>query len=642
MKPHLLGFGLLVLASCHFDKSDRWDVAPVIAKPFCNPGEVRCNGAFERCDEAGASWIVVDDCAKRGLACAPTLGRCAPCVPGASRCDGETIVTCAADGNSETGGMTCDTSRGVGCRDGGCRALCDYAREVKSNVGCEYWAADLDNAVVDESRNAAAQQYAIVISNPQPDIVAQVTIEQDDSLPGEDPQVRTVDSASILPLNLETFKLGPREVDGSPDGEFNTGTGTALTRHAYRIKSQVPIVAYQFNPLENVNVFSNDASLLKPVEALTYSPGLMGQAYVVVGWPQTIANTDDPETNFNPSNPIDLRAFLTVIATREKTHVRVTTTTRVIPGGPVAETPPGGVIEATLQPFDTLNLETGGANADFTSSLIDADQPLVVFSGSEASDAPPFDKLSRRFCCADHLEEQLDPIRTAGKRFVLAHTPSRTKAVKEAGGVLGVVPEPEFFRLVAVSDGGANITTSLPSPDNRFRLAGRGAMRDLTTYHDVLVDSDGPIIVGDVQAGQEAAFVPRGLPGGDPSLVIIPPVEQYRPDYIFLTPDKYAFDFIVVIAPPGASVALDDQVLGASSCDMGDVPGFDVYRCQLSFPKIKSVAGAGMTVLPGLQNDGVHRVVSNAPVGVLVFGWDSFVSYGYAAGTQLEEINVVK
>jgi hypothetical protein len=308
----------------------------------------------------------------------------------------------------------------------------------------------------------------------------------------------------------------------------------------------------------------------------------------------------------------------------------------------VAETAAGGVIEITLEPFDTLNLETGGANADFTSSLIDADQPLVVFSGSEASDAPVFDKLAHRFCCADHLEEQLDPIRTAGKKFVLAHSPSRTQAVKDAGGVLGVLPEPEYFRIVAASDVGTNVTTSLPYPDDRFRLAGRGSVHDLVTYHDVLVEADGPIIVGDVQAGQEAAFVPRGLPGGDPSLVIVPPVEQYRPDYIFLTPDKYAFDFIVIMAPPGADVALDDHLLGPSTCDLGHVPGFDVYRCQLSFPKINPVPGANVAVLPGLQNDGVHRVVSNAPVGVLVFGWDSFVSYGYAAGTQLEEINVVR
>jgi hypothetical protein len=64
-----------------------------------------------------------------------------------------------------------------------------------------------------------------------------------------------------------------------------------------------------------------------------------------------------------------------------------------------------------------------------------------------------------------------------------------------------------------------------------------------------------------------------------------------------------------------------------------------VYQCQLSFPKIDPTLTGSAAVQPGLQNDGVHRILSSAPVGVLVFGWDSFVSYGYAAGTQLEEIN---
>jgi hypothetical protein len=322
--------------------------------------------------------------------------------------------------------------------------------------------------------------------------------------------------------------------------------------------------------------------------------------------------------------------------------VRVTTTTRVIPGGPVPETQPGGVIETTLQPFEVLNLESGGFNADFTSSSVDADQPVVAFSGSEASDAPYFDDLIRRSCCADHLEQQLDPIRTAGKNFVLAHAPSRTHAVLTAGASnIGVTPEPEFYRIVAVSEKGANITTSLAAPNDRFRLSGRGASHDVVAFDDVLLNSDGPIVVGDVHPSQEAAFIPRGLPGGDPNFVILPPIEQYRSDYVFLTPDKYAFDFVVIIAPAGASVALDGQLIDESRCEVGHVTGYDVSRCQLSFPQIDMMA-TGMPLSPGLQNDGVHRVLANVGVGVLVVGWDAFVSYGYAAGTQLEEINVIR
>jgi hypothetical protein len=62
----------------------------------------------------------------------------------------------------------------------------------------------------------------------------------------------------------------------------------------------------------------------------------------------------------------------------------------------------------------------------------------------------------------------------------------------------------------------------------------------------------------------------------------------------------------------------------------------------LSFPVIESGKSGGYTVLPGKQDDGVHRVVSNRDVGVVVVGWDSYVSYGYAAGTRLEEISPVR
>jgi hypothetical protein len=166
-------------------------------------------------------------------------------------------------------------------------------------------------------------------------------------------------------------------------------------------------------------------------------------------------------------------------------------------------------------------------------------------------------------------------------------------------------------------------------------------MRELVTTTDVLLKAGGPVMVGNIQAGQEAAFVPYGMPGGDPSFILLPPIEQYRSDYVFLTPDKYSFDFVVAIAPVGASVALDGHVVDASRCEIGHLPGYDVYRCQLSFPKIDPTS-PNNPVQRGLQNDGVHRVASDGPVGVIVLGWDSYVSYGYAAGTQLEGINIVK
>jgi hypothetical protein len=97
-------------------------------------------------------------------------------------------------------------------------------------------------------------------------------------------------------------------------------------------------------------------------------------------------------------------------------------------------------------------------------------------------------------------------------------------------------------------------------------------------------------------------------------------------------------------------VVLDGQpiedVLGCSSStlpsveafpDKPAIPEFVVYRCQLSFPVIDPALEIDK-LSPGLQNDGVHRIDSNQRVGVLVDGFDSYVSYGYAAGTELTEL----
>jgi len=326
----------------------------------------------------------------------------------------------------------------------------------------------------------------------------------------------------------------------------------------------------------------------------------------------------------------------------------------VVGGGPIAATPANGVLEATLGAFDVLNLETAGFNADFTGSVIDADGPIAVFSGNEASDAPHFDTLSDRRCCADHLEDQLDPLRTAGKRFAIAHTPSRTRAVKQAGAKIDAVPEPDYVRFVAASSQGATIKTTLPKPDDVISLGSLGDYREVTVYRDFMAESSAPVSVAQVMASQAAAGVKTGLPGGDPSLLIEPPIEQFRADYVFLTPDKYAFDFITIVAPPAALVLFDDAPLTGLSCEVTPADGLTaeergsadpplvVYRCQVSFPAIDPSKIAPDNLKPGQQNDGVHRIVSNAPLGVTVMGFDSYVSYDYAAGTELNELGVAE
>jgi len=633
--------GLLAAASsCRFDPAYR-DLPEPVAH-VCTDGVVECRGAsLVRC-EANVP-VVLDDCGARGEACAPQFLKCTPCLPGELTCDGQSVLQCDGDGQKRSPIERCDTDRGHACRRGACVQLCDEATRQKSNIGCEYWPVDLDNAVTNQG-NAALQQFAVIVSNPQPDLAARVTIEEDVAKPGEPANIRVVGTASVGVRRLEIFKLGPKEVDGSSPDQPNGGTHTALTRGAFRIRSDVPIVAYQFNPLDNANVFSNEAALLLPTAAL----GGSGRAYVIAGWPQTIAESEDPSTNFGTN----LRAFLSIVGTAPDTKVHLKTTARIVPGGPFPSgVPAGSEVDAVLQPFEVLNLETGDFNADFTGSIIDTTAPIAVYVGSEASDAPFFSTLASRSCCADHLEEQMTPLRAVGKSYVLGRMPNRSRAIAAAGAVIGEFPEPELYRIVATSNGPTTVTTTLPAPWSTFTLENAGANVTIPAVQDFLLSADQPVLVADVQVSQEAAGVTRGLPGGDPSLTFVPPTEQWRNDYILLTPDKYAFDFLVITAPFGATVYLDGLPVDGTVCEVapGDGldevtrkkkdPPFTVYRCQLSFPVVDPQQPSPNNLLPGRQNDGVHRVQSDYPVGVLVYGFDAFVSYAYAGGTELIDLS---
>jgi hypothetical protein len=651
-KPVTLLAALLLLPlACSFDRGDRWIYTPTAEG--CAPGTFRCTDRLERCEASadGPVWNRLTNCESKGLVCAASLGACATCVPESKSCDDQTTLACREDGSGweETG--VCDESAGEACREGSCTLLCAIAVRERSNVGCEYWAADLDNADVGDTSNAAAQQYAIVVSNVQHDVTALVTIEQDDTAPGEANRPIEVARAEIPPRSLRTFKLGPREVDGSPPGTFNSGTHTALTRSAYRVRSTFPVVSYQFNPLSNEGVFSNDASLLKPREAVEPDSDEMVDAYVVLGWPQTIASTDDPRTNFSAANPVDLRAFLTLIGTRENTTVRVRPTTRILGAPGIPETSPGQELELTLSPFDVLNLETDDFNADFTGTVVSADGPIVAFTGSEASDAPYFDWLTQRSCCADHLEEQLDHVRTAGRTFVAAVTPNRTVALAAAGAAVGFAPQEDYFRVIAATEAGARLRTSLPTgaitaPRD---LVGFGDFVDIVSDRAFTLESDQPVMMMSVSASQQAAGVADNLPGGDPSALVIPPVEQYRSTYVFLTPDKYAFDFVRITAPEDAVVVVDGvpledipscitEVAGSLAVPLSPPESWLVTTCELSSPIIDPTKAAPEDLLPGIQNDGVHLIESDRKIGVLVDGFDRFVSYAYAAGTELSFI----
>lgn len=635
-KPGATSCDGLFLVTCNADgKSTTTDKCPD-NKPTCVDGACKAcepNSTFceptaggsqskkvLKCDGTGDSSSLVEECQGDAICQGK---KCLVCVPGTKQCNGDIAMACNNDGSAMAEDEDC-SKKGLTCVGGLCVNAC--ASDVKSNtyVGCDFWAVDLDNAI-EGSYDAQNKQYAVVVSNTS-DTPATVTV----SLGKEGtPQYKKKDF-NVAGKGLQVLNL-PDKSWGVPNQNQD---GTTKNSMVYRLKATQPIVAYQFNPLDNFGVFSNDASLLLPTSSL-------GESYYVL-------------TRKQLSNKY--RSYINVIATMPgDTVVKITPTCKTLAGPGIAALQPKQQGTYTLQQGETLNLESDDAvNGDLSGSLVEADRPIAVFGGSEASNSPDTgscisyakggkicastsngfpmtcaaDSACPSACCADHLEEQMFPINTLGKSYVGTRLSPRGK-------------ELDAWRVLAVQDG---TTVSIkPSVGVSVPVLNKGQWFEFQTDKDFILDATKPVLVGQYMASSYATVVieggacttdadcknkygflgnciPAGIgnlcaPIGDPSLILAPATSQFLDDYIFLVPDKYKFNFINVVIPVDALAMIDGKAVTVASFTSIMNTGWKVAR--LPIPA------------------GSHRLQLTQKGSLVVYGYDKDVSYGYTGGAGL-------
>jgi hypothetical protein len=526
------------------------------------------------------------------------------CTKGGKTCVGNDIHECAEDGGVGAFVKSCDET-GEFCMGGACGSGCEAAESQPTNVGCEFWAVDLDNEYA-SMNDAAGQPWGVVVSNFG-QTPANVIIERNDASVGAAAQTAVVLTKAIAPGQLAEIELPTREVDGSKSKD--DGPGTMLSSNAYRIKSDVPVVVYQFNTMRHS--YSNDASLLVPKNGL-------GSQYRVLGWP-----TANPIAIDIPGAPkidgIPDHSFVTIVGTAAGTKVRVTLGGPIVGGGGIAALPKGGVVEQVLGPFDVLNLESSGIPGDLSGTIVESNAPVAVFTGGERgiapmADGPPKPPSYTRdgFCCTDHLEEQLFPVTAGGRSFVITRSP-----IRSTGGYV----EPDLLRFMGVA-ATTTVKTSLPAPDDTFTLE-PGQVRDTWTTKDITVEATEPVMIGQVLVSQ--GFTENPTEGGDPSLTIFPPVEQYRRDYLFNVPSSWQKNWVVIAAPVGSKVTIDGAdpagcVVAPAGNAGGVVSGksYEARRCPVG--------------------EGAHRMAGNAPFGIVAYGYGSRGSYAFVGGANVRKI----
>ena len=589
----------------------------------CLPSQIQCKGRWVvDCGPEGDTYETVEDCGD--LQCIG--GQCWFCYPGERRCEGALAQTCDVAGEAWTLAEDC-AAAGMICAGGKCLSPCSPDVKLNTNAGCEFYAVDLHNAVAANPQGGApldAQnaQFAVIVSNTSETQTAQVTITRPDGLN---------ETAQLPALSLHKFLLPPTwGIDGSMQVPW-----------AFRVESTQPVTVYQFNPLSNLGVFSNDASVLLP------GPNL-GKEYYVASWQRT----GQYKSNF------------VLVGVREEPVVAaVTVTTRTAAGPGLPGLEPGETWNVQLARGDVVAFEAADdwGEGDLTGSHILADGPVAVFGAHTAA-------ATGGRCCADHLEQQLLPVSRWGPRYLLTRSWFRWM-------------ERDYVRIVAARDGTqvtltpaiaeipvlqagehhtfsltADVEISVADPEKPIQV-----IQYLASSHEVL----GPDYVGygDEEAcGSDLDCPPQytcmanpdhpgvspshfcvppacwdvyGCPPGhiceavdfggvcapigDPAMILSVPEAQFVESYIFLTPDAYERDYLNVIAPLDAGlVELDGAPLNLATFQAIGDSGFGVYRTELF--------------------DGIHRITADRAIGIMVYGYDDDVSYGYPGGTGMADI----
>ncbi len=500
-----------------------------------------------------------------------TTGPLQVCAPGAKQCTDElNIQTCADDGLMWQPPTPCGGK--LVCSVDTCLSKCELAKNALSSVGCEYYGVDTNN---DPVENFDAQPYAVAVSNVDKLLTADVQIQVHDGQ-----KWNTIQQAQVTPKQLKQFDLPDRHVNYTNINK----------RGAYKIISDIPIIAYQFQPINGQSSFTSDASLLLPVAALdTY--------YYVLGW---------GEPSFG-------NAQVNIVASAEDTQVTITPNTVTVAGGGI---PALAANQAALLPKmnegDVIQIE---ANALFAGTFITSDKPISVFSAHWCANVPD------QVCCCDHLEEQVYGLQKWGTTYVASRWPVRNNGA----------PEASYWHVIAAEDAtkvSFNAHAEVTGLGNPVQMLNKGQVITLAVSGtvanpgDFVIDADKPIFVMQYlsSSAKTNAAVDKAA---DPAMAQAIPSEQYRSDYVVLVPTAWNYDWFVITKKTGTSVTIDGVAVNQASF---------VKVGPANNPSEWEVARVPVT-------DGVHALDGDQPFGVIVLGYDAYDSYAYPGGLDQKVIN---
>ncbi|MEE2836068.1 MAG: IgGFc-binding protein [Myxococcota bacterium] len=621
----------------------------------CDPGTYRCATIEgerwpqrERCADDGSAWE--NAACRRGQVCVDD-GACQAmeCVPNSTGCvDDRTIGRCNDDGTALEPTETCPD--GTACSGGSCTDLCSQARSRQSYDGCVFFAVDLPNS---KEAEIYTDPYAVSLANPHEfEVTVRVTASGGRVVPaasnvqvpgatgiigGQRRGYTTVNSYVADAQGSRDVVSGPIDGIAIPAGGvgvfilpnntagLNVQAGTVtyqseLMDRAYKVEASAPVTAYQFSPLCCSHSYSNDASILFPA-------GSQGRSYVGVSLPHMTRMQ---------GRPTDVPSFLAIVGSDQAAEVEVNLGNRQIQ--PVAGVRiDQGVLRTELEPYEVLTLlsaNSSPARSDLTGVSVRASAEVAMFGGHVCTEMPHGSPA------CDHVESSLMPTETWRNEYIGTHTHYRSSSRSEVN----------YYRVTAAEQG-ARLRFDPPIgqlashgavanglPDCRSMIQGdnvelrANGWCEFGTRQNFVVRSDSPMqMVQFITSQDTTGLRGEGRHAGDPAMSAVPPSEQYRNQYTFLTPDTYHANYLSVIHPVGALLELD----GVSM-----TPGAMGTRGRTPYIEVDSepVGRENRWALTIIKvGEGAHSIQSltGDRFGIMAYAYDDYVSYAFPGGLDL-------
>ena len=398
------------------------------------------------------------------------------------------------------------------------------------------------------------------------------------------------------------YKLDTMVVGGTvrrlkiPSTAEVTGDGT-LQPNAVHITADAPITVTCLNERGS----STDSYLALPATAL-------GLDYYAMSYSST------------PTN--DLVSHMAIVATQDSTLIQVTPSV-VTSRNRAAKVPftvimnKGDVYQIAAMNFQPMTINYRGGDSvvlpDMTGTRVQASKPIAVFSGHQCADVP----IRVPFC--NYLVEQLPPVQSWGKHFILGQFAKRTSY---AYRVLASKPNTKIFEN---------------SVFVRELQAGEMYENSSVGSRNIMLTANEPVLVAQFSHGYlggSGKFDGRsseikGDSIGDPMMLVVSPSQQFLKEYRFATPKTSYTNwrhYINIIAPHSAVGSI--RINGRS---IDTIKNFPQYVGLSNYVSIS-------TDIPF----GVHTVTADVPFGLYSYGFATNDAYGNMIGQGFEVLKDIR